>query len=187
MYVRYIQVASPERTGSLRPGTTPYKRAEQRRTSTWALSETLWAPVPAANIIIPRTMLPSASLKLPPLISQVFSVPREIIRQDPTQPIARTRIGVLGHCRAAGRHGTWRCEPKSSRRAITLFDAPSTSSINTSTSRSVKCWSKAAVDLSDRLRMVVAARRGMIQAWDVDPREPWPDGRYCTQDQALPV
>ena len=41
--------------------------------------------------------------------------------------------------------------------------------------------------LSDRLRMVVAARRGMIQAWDVDPREPWPDGRYCTQDQALPV
>lgn len=41
--------------------------------------------------------------------------------------------------------------------------------------------------VSDRLRMVVAARCGMIQARDVDPREPWPDGRYCTQDQALPV
>ena len=40
--------------------------------------------------------------------------------------------------------------------------------------------------LSDCLRMVVAARRGMIQARDVDPREPWPNGRNRTQDQALP-
>ena len=41
--------------------------------------------------------------------------------------------------------------------------------------------------LSDRLRMVVAARRVVIQARDVDPREPWPDGRDRTQDEALPV
>ena len=27
--------------------------------------------------------------------------------------------------------------------------------------------------------MVVAARRVMIQAWDVDPRDPWPDGRMA--------
>ncbi len=39
----------------------------------------------------------------------------------------------------------------------------------------------------DRLRMVVAARRGVIQAWDVDPREPWPDGRDRPQDQAVSV
>ena len=41
--------------------------------------------------------------------------------------------------------------------------------------------------LSDRLRMVVAARRVVIQARDVDPKEPWPDGRDRTQDEALPV
>jgi hypothetical protein len=39
--------------------------------------------------------------------------------------------------------------------------------------------------LRDRLRMVVAARCGMIQARDVDPREPRPDGRHCPQDQAV--
>ena len=42
-------------------------------------------------------------------------------------------------------------------------------------------------NLSDRLRMVVAARRVVIQARDVDPKEPWPDGRDRTQDEALPV
>jgi short-chain fatty acids transporter len=41
--------------------------------------------------------------------------------------------------------------------------------------------------LSDRLRKVVAARLRVIQARDVDPREPWPDGRDCPQDQALSV
>ena len=40
--------------------------------------------------------------------------------------------------------------------------------------------------LRDRLRMVVAASTAVIQARDVDPREPWPDGRYRAQDQALP-
>jgi hypothetical protein len=39
--------------------------------------------------------------------------------------------------------------------------------------------------LRDRLRMVVAARCRMIQARDVDPREPRPDGRHCPQDQAV--
>jgi hypothetical protein len=39
--------------------------------------------------------------------------------------------------------------------------------------------------LRDCLRMVVAASAGVIQAGDVDPTEPWPDGRYCRQDQAL--
>ena len=39
--------------------------------------------------------------------------------------------------------------------------------------------------LRDRLRMVVAAWCGMIQARDVDPREPWPDGRHRPQDQAV--
>ena len=43
------------------------------------------------------------------------------------------------------------------------------------------------IPLSDRLRMVVAARRVVIQVWDVDPKEPWPDGRDRTQDEALPV
>ena len=42
-------------------------------------------------------------------------------------------------------------------------------------------------DLSDRLRMAVAARPVVIQGRDVDPREPWPDGRHRTQDQAVPV
>jgi len=37
----------------------------------------------------------------------------------------------------------------------------------------------------DRLRMVAAVSAAVIQAWDVDPREPWPDGRYCAEDQAL--
>jgi hypothetical protein len=37
------------------------------------------------------------------------------------------------------------------------------------------------------LRMFVATRRVVIQARDVDPREPWPDGRDCPQHQALPV
>jgi DNA invertase Pin-like site-specific DNA recombinase len=40
--------------------------------------------------------------------------------------------------------------------------------------------------LRDRLRMVAAASAAVIQAWDVDPREPWPDGRHRAQDQALP-
>jgi hypothetical protein len=39
--------------------------------------------------------------------------------------------------------------------------------------------------LRDRLKMFVAARDGMIQARDVDPREPRPDGRHRAQDQAL--
>ena len=45
----------------------------------------------------------------------------------------------------------------------------------------------ATMGLSDRLRMVVAARRVVIQARDVDPKEPWSDGRDRTQDEALPV
>jgi AraC-like DNA-binding protein len=40
-------------------------------------------------------------------------------------------------------------------------------------------------DLRDRLRIVVAAWSGVIQAWDVDPREPRPDGRHRAQDQAV--
>jgi hypothetical protein len=39
--------------------------------------------------------------------------------------------------------------------------------------------------IRDRLKMLVAARGGMIQARDVDPREPRPDGRNRAQDQAL--
>ena len=41
--------------------------------------------------------------------------------------------------------------------------------------------------LRDRLRKVVAARCEMIQAWDVDPTEPRPDGRHRPQDQAVSV
>ena len=39
--------------------------------------------------------------------------------------------------------------------------------------------------LRARLRMVVAASAVVIGVWDVDPREPWPDGRDYTQDQAV--
>ena len=39
--------------------------------------------------------------------------------------------------------------------------------------------------LRDRLKMVVAARAGVIQALDVDTREPWPNGRDCPQDEAV--
>jgi hypothetical protein len=39
--------------------------------------------------------------------------------------------------------------------------------------------------LRDRLRMVVAARGEVIQARDVDPREPWPYGRDRPQDEAV--
>ena len=42
-----------------------------------------------------------------------------------------------------------------------------------------------AIFLRDRLRMVVVTSMGVIQAWDVDPTEPWPDGRHCPQDQAV--
>ncbi len=41
--------------------------------------------------------------------------------------------------------------------------------------------------LRARLRKVVAARRFVIHAWYVDPREPWPDGRDCPQNQAVSV
>ena len=42
-------------------------------------------------------------------------------------------------------------------------------------------------EMPDCLRMVLAARADMIQARDVDPREPWPDGRNCPPDQAVSV
>jgi hypothetical protein len=39
--------------------------------------------------------------------------------------------------------------------------------------------------IRDRLKMVVAARSGLIQAWDVDPREQRPDGQDRPQDEAV--
>jgi SnoaL-like protein len=44
-----------------------------------------------------------------------------------------------------------------------------------------------AESLRARLRTVVAARVEMIQARDVDPREPWPNGRDSPQDEAVSV
>jgi hypothetical protein len=38
-----------------------------------------------------------------------------------------------------------------------------------------------------RLRKIVSARGAVIQAPDVDPRDPRPDGRDCPQDQAVSV
>jgi hypothetical protein len=41
--------------------------------------------------------------------------------------------------------------------------------------------------LRGRLEKDSTGRRFVIQAWDVDRTEPWPDGRHCQEDQALPV
>jgi hypothetical protein len=41
--------------------------------------------------------------------------------------------------------------------------------------------------LRARLKKVVAARVGVIHVRDVDPREPWPDGRDRPQDQAISI
>jgi hypothetical protein len=40
--------------------------------------------------------------------------------------------------------------------------------------------------LRDRLRIDCVEAFGVIQAWDVDPSESWPDGRHCEKTKRYP-
>ncbi len=88
---------------------------------------------------------------------------------------ARAAVAIRGH---------WRIETTSHYSRDVTF-GEDRSRIRTNPGVFVRLRSFAFNILSDRLRMVVAARGGMIQARDVDPRDPWPDGRHCPQDQAV--
>jgi hypothetical protein len=48
-------------------------------------------------------------------------------------------------------------------------------------------WPFRRIHFRGRLEKDSTGRRFVIQAWDVDRTEPWPDGRHCQEDQALPV